>query len=293
VELATIFYSLRFETSLFVASYDSQGYGGGIRACLHTQSTPVVFFLTTLHGPSRKHRLQKFLYSYMRLPSNSPDIDMFTCFRAKVFTEQLPSNGYCSQSHRSTTGPYATIMCLMSLKYQIWWHYLIVYILCSVEKQVINLTKINVRVLNCIEHRLQIWIVPVEHLKSCRPFSFTDGHVPPLALDVQDSPLSSVVALSENVDIGVLLCIYLLFTSKYRLFRCFGTALYWPRVVRNILSASPQSCPGGGLPPLHIIESWRPQCSGMLLSVCIQQLGLFLPATTAHEGLEERSGTMR
>jgi hypothetical protein len=32
----TIFYCLRFETSLFVASYDSQGYGGGIRSCLHT-----------------------------------------------------------------------------------------------------------------------------------------------------------------------------------------------------------------------------------------------------------------
>jgi hypothetical protein len=29
---------LRFETSLFVASYDSQGYGGGIRARLHTES---------------------------------------------------------------------------------------------------------------------------------------------------------------------------------------------------------------------------------------------------------------
>jgi hypothetical protein len=27
----TIFYCLRFETSLFVASYDSQGHGGGIR----------------------------------------------------------------------------------------------------------------------------------------------------------------------------------------------------------------------------------------------------------------------
>jgi hypothetical protein len=26
----TMFYCLRFETSLFVASYDSQGYGGGI-----------------------------------------------------------------------------------------------------------------------------------------------------------------------------------------------------------------------------------------------------------------------
>jgi hypothetical protein len=31
VELATIFYCLRLDTSLFVASYDSQGYGGGIR----------------------------------------------------------------------------------------------------------------------------------------------------------------------------------------------------------------------------------------------------------------------
>jgi hypothetical protein len=32
----TIFYSLRFETSLFVASYDSQSQGGGIRTRLHT-----------------------------------------------------------------------------------------------------------------------------------------------------------------------------------------------------------------------------------------------------------------
>jgi hypothetical protein len=34
VGLVTIFYCLRFETSLFVASYDSQGYGGGIRTRL-------------------------------------------------------------------------------------------------------------------------------------------------------------------------------------------------------------------------------------------------------------------
>jgi hypothetical protein len=32
----TIFYYLRFETSLFVFSYDSQGHGGGIRPRLHT-----------------------------------------------------------------------------------------------------------------------------------------------------------------------------------------------------------------------------------------------------------------
>jgi hypothetical protein len=31
--LVTTIYCLRFETSLFVASYDSQGYGGGIRLC--------------------------------------------------------------------------------------------------------------------------------------------------------------------------------------------------------------------------------------------------------------------
>jgi hypothetical protein len=36
VGLMTIFYCLRFETSLFVASYDSQCYGGGIQPCLHT-----------------------------------------------------------------------------------------------------------------------------------------------------------------------------------------------------------------------------------------------------------------
>jgi hypothetical protein len=36
VGLATIFYCLRLETSLFVASYDSKGHGGGIRPCLHT-----------------------------------------------------------------------------------------------------------------------------------------------------------------------------------------------------------------------------------------------------------------
>jgi hypothetical protein len=36
VGLVTIFYCLRFETYHFIASYDSQGYGGGIRHRLHT-----------------------------------------------------------------------------------------------------------------------------------------------------------------------------------------------------------------------------------------------------------------
>jgi hypothetical protein len=42
LELATIFYCLRFETSLFVASYDSQGHGGGI-------STRALLFYTAEH----------------------------------------------------------------------------------------------------------------------------------------------------------------------------------------------------------------------------------------------------
>jgi hypothetical protein len=44
--LETIFYCLTFETSLFVASYDSQGHGGGIRPRLHTGQQP----LSDLHS---------------------------------------------------------------------------------------------------------------------------------------------------------------------------------------------------------------------------------------------------
>jgi hypothetical protein len=66
VGLATVFDSLRLKTSLFVASYDSQDYGGGIRP----------------HGPSRKHRFQQCLNWYMRI----------RC-RWNVFTEPLPRNG--------------------------------------------------------------------------------------------------------------------------------------------------------------------------------------------------------
>jgi hypothetical protein len=42
VGLVIIFYCFGFETSNFVASYDSQGYGGGIRPRPHTASDLVV-----------------------------------------------------------------------------------------------------------------------------------------------------------------------------------------------------------------------------------------------------------
>jgi hypothetical protein len=58
VRLVTIFYCLRFETSLFVASYDSRGYGGGIQPRLHTVSDcdlKLVSLITSRHGPRKKH----------------------------------------------------------------------------------------------------------------------------------------------------------------------------------------------------------------------------------------------
>jgi hypothetical protein len=77
--LATIFYCLRFETSLFVASYDSQGYDGRIQLRLHTG---VNLLITPVHEPSRKHCFQQYLYCCMPIR-----------YRGKVFTEPLPRNG--------------------------------------------------------------------------------------------------------------------------------------------------------------------------------------------------------
>jgi hypothetical protein len=48
--LTTIFYCLTFATSLFVSSWDSQGYGGGIRPRLHAGLVISIFFkLCPLH----------------------------------------------------------------------------------------------------------------------------------------------------------------------------------------------------------------------------------------------------
>jgi hypothetical protein len=48
-------YCLRFETSFFVASYDSQGHGGGIRPRLHTGLTNRSYNRSSLHKLRTDH----------------------------------------------------------------------------------------------------------------------------------------------------------------------------------------------------------------------------------------------
>jgi hypothetical protein len=68
VGLVTIFYCLSFETSLSVASYDSQSYGGGIRPCHHTEMQLgwCPSYKTHWHGPHRKHSFQEFIHCWVR-----------------------------------------------------------------------------------------------------------------------------------------------------------------------------------------------------------------------------------
>jgi hypothetical protein len=86
VELVAIFCCLRFESSPSVASFDSKGYGGGIRRRLHTGwpiLASIILLTTPLHGPSIKHYFHQYLYCCRRI----------RCSR-NVYTESLPRNGY-------------------------------------------------------------------------------------------------------------------------------------------------------------------------------------------------------
>jgi hypothetical protein len=94
VGLAIIFYCLRFETSLFVASYYLQDYGGGIRPRPHTgltDSAPNLSVITSRHGPHWEHTSS--IVAYIRF----------------ITKNMLPSNGRCLQNRRLATGLCATI----------------------------------------------------------------------------------------------------------------------------------------------------------------------------------------
>jgi hypothetical protein len=96
LELVTKFYCLKFETSLFVASYDSQCHGGGIRPRLHTSAD--IWILWLLGGRYESHRLQGFTYcvSYQRcvVHACSTAVTSVHCC-PKRFTQPLSSDGRC------------------------------------------------------------------------------------------------------------------------------------------------------------------------------------------------------
>jgi hypothetical protein len=129
--LETIFYCLRFETSLFVTFYDSQVHGGGIRPHLHTgwltangiwfcyiasawtpQKTPfpAVFLLlndTYWHELHRKHHFLELLHCFWRLLSH--------CLVTGMLTELFPSNGRFSGSTILAFSRHATLSLLLYL----------------------------------------------------------------------------------------------------------------------------------------------------------------------------------
>jgi hypothetical protein len=105
--LATIFYFLSFETSLFVASYDSQGYGGGIRPRLHTGLIPIATNRLLLYSlgsdPMENTAFScRVMMCYQATSCSTVHREHFLllCIRWKVYTESLSSNGYMRPSSR-------------------------------------------------------------------------------------------------------------------------------------------------------------------------------------------------
>jgi hypothetical protein len=103
--LATASYCLRFETSFFVASYDSQGHGGGIRPRLHTSTSltykcfvpePNEFCRLYSRGTDTYHRKHMSRDQYPPLRDITADTEntasSIACWT--VFTELLPGNAF-------------------------------------------------------------------------------------------------------------------------------------------------------------------------------------------------------
>jgi hypothetical protein len=80
--LATMFYCLRFETSLFVISYDSQVYGGGIRPRLHTGIFDCIliwFFCYMAYQYPRKRLLNTCIHGNGVSVSKNPSLQKRVC----------------------------------------------------------------------------------------------------------------------------------------------------------------------------------------------------------------------
>jgi hypothetical protein len=90
--------------SFFLASYDSQHYGGGIRTRLYSV-TYSWLIMATLCGPHRKHRFQQFLHCYKDtlLGDGSSIVACLHsyCLVMSVFVKPSPRNGSLCWLHSS------------------------------------------------------------------------------------------------------------------------------------------------------------------------------------------------
>jgi hypothetical protein len=110
VGLVTVFYCLRFETCLFVASSDSQGHGGGIRPRLHwilDLSTTYVHH-SELHFTDQWHSLvsQSITVSTSRFLATASTEGDSSASRTQVLLSQPPVQNFC-QLPADLTGSHA------------------------------------------------------------------------------------------------------------------------------------------------------------------------------------------
>jgi hypothetical protein len=94
IGLVAIFYCHRFETSLFVASYDSQGHGGGIQPRLHTGDE------THLHDCPHYITLAQTAWETTFLTVTLYYLHIHCC--RNVFIEPLLSTGHLMWLHSSS-----------------------------------------------------------------------------------------------------------------------------------------------------------------------------------------------
>jgi hypothetical protein len=89
--LATIFYCLRFETSFFVASYDSHGHGACIPSRLHTgrsQFPSPYSLIPSRHGPRTENTAPLLLHGADHIENKSRD----NCLASSLVRWLLRSN---------------------------------------------------------------------------------------------------------------------------------------------------------------------------------------------------------
>jgi hypothetical protein len=112
VGLVTTFYCLRFETSLFVASYDSQGHDGGIRPRLHTGNCKwnTLTLISSRHGPRTENTALPLLRAcLLEFPRDRYPASLLARW-------MLPSNGL-GANHIGNTAPVLLLACLFQRVY--------------------------------------------------------------------------------------------------------------------------------------------------------------------------------